>query len=48
MVGEPGPMWSLATAVNQNIFGEVKKDPFVQMLIGDRIGTFMKYVDKVL
>ena len=48
VIGEPGPMWWLAKAVNQNIFGEVKKDPFVQMSIGARIGTFMKYVDKVL
>ena len=48
IVGELGPMWSLATTVNKNIFGEVKKDPFACMSIGDRIGTFMEYVDKVL
>ncbi len=45
---KPGPMWWLAKVVNQNIFGEVKKDSFMQMIIGDRIGTFMEYVDKVL
>jgi len=47
-VDKPSPMWWLAKAVNQNIFGEVKKDSFVQAMIGARIGTFMKYVDKVL
>lgn len=45
---EPGPIWWLAKAANQNIFGEVKEDPWVQMRIGDIIGTFMEYVDKVL
>ncbi len=45
---KPGPMWWLAKAANQNIFGEVKRDTFVQVLIGDIIGTFMEYVDKVL
>ena len=45
---KPGPMWWLAKAANQNIFGEVKKDPFAQMHIGEIIGTFMEYVDKVL
>lgn len=47
-VDKPGPMWWLAKTVSQNIFGEVRKDPFILMSIGDRIGTFMEYVDKVL
>lgn len=41
-------MWSRATAVNQNTFGEVRKGPFVQIAIGNNIVTFMRYVDNVL
>ncbi len=47
-VDKPGPMWWLAKAVNQNIFGEVKKDPVVQVAIGAKIVTFTEFVNKML
>ena len=46
--GKLGPMWWLAKAANQNIFGEAKRDILVQAKIANRIGTFMEYVDNVL
>ncbi len=43
-----GPLWVLSKVVNKNLFGEVKKDPFLQMAIGDYVGLSVKHLGEAI
>lgn len=45
---EAGPIWWLSKAVNRNIFGELKKDPSLQVRIVEMVGSFMKNAVAIL
>ena len=42
------PLWPVATLVNKDLFGEVKKDFLIQMRIVIHIGTFVIHLENAL
>jgi len=43
-----GPFWAVATSFNKRLFGEFKKDVFIQMAIVTYIGLFLKYFGEII
>ena len=43
-----GPLWVLSKVVNKNLFGEVKKDPILQMEIGNYVGLSVKHLGEAV
>lgn len=43
-----GPLWVLSEVVNKNLFGEVKKDPFLQVKIGAYVGMPAKHLEELI
>lgn len=42
------PLWVLATLINKNLFGKIKKDPFLQTKIVIHVGEFKKHLRKAI
>jgi len=43
-----GPLWELATVVNKNLFGEVKRDPFIQTRISFYVTSSIEALEEAL
>ena len=43
-----GPLWVLAKLINTNLFGKLKKDPFVQAAIGGYVGILAKHLEELM
>lgn len=43
-----GPLWEVAKTFNKNLFGKIKKDPFVQVTVGEHIASFQKYLGELI
>lgn len=42
------PLWVLATLIYKNLFGEIKKDPFLQMYIVNHVGLFIDHLSRAI
>jgi hypothetical protein len=42
------PLWVVANKVNKRFFGEIKKDPFINLKIASHIGAFIKYLGELI
>lgn len=43
-----GPVWELATVVNKNLFGEVKRDPFIQTRISFYVTSSIEALEEAI
>ena len=44
----PNPLWWVAKEFNKNLFGKVRKDVFVQMVIIECFGLFVSHLEKAI
>lgn len=42
------PLWVLATVINKNLFGEIKKDPILQMKLVTHVGLFIENLGRAI
>jgi hypothetical protein len=43
-----GPLWVLAKLINTNLFGKLKKDPFIQLAISSYVAIPAEYLEELI